>query len=46
MVATEVRNPASRLNRCGKQIKDLISDSVKKVHAGAELVNESEEIKR
>ena len=43
VVATEVRNLASRSADAAKQIKDLISDSVKKVHAGAELVNESGE---
>ena len=43
VVATEVRNLASRSADAAKQIKDLISDSVRKVHAGAELVNESGE---
>ena len=43
VVATEVRNLASRSADAAKQIKDLISDSVSKVHAGAELVNESGE---
>ncbi len=41
VVATEVRNLASRSANAAKEIKDLISDSVTKVHAGAELVNES-----
>ncbi|MCB1774119.1 MAG: PAS domain-containing protein [Gammaproteobacteria bacterium] len=43
VVATEVRNLASRSANAAKEIKDLISDSVNKVHAGAELVNESGE---
>ncbi|MCP5422000.1 MAG: PAS domain-containing protein [Chromatiaceae bacterium] len=41
VVATEVRNLASRSAAAAKEIKDLISDSVSKVQAGAELVNES-----
>lgn len=41
VVATEVRNLASRSANAAKEIKELISDSVTKVHAGAELVNES-----
>ena len=43
VVATEVRNLASRSAGAAKEIKDLINDSVNKVHAGAELVNESGE---
>ncbi|MDJ0738228.1 MAG: methyl-accepting chemotaxis protein [Gammaproteobacteria bacterium] len=41
VVATEVRNLASRSADAAKEIKELINDSVGKVHAGAELVNES-----
>ena len=41
VVATEVRNLASRSAGAAKEIKDLISDSVVKVQAGADLVNES-----
>ena len=41
VVATEVRNLAQRSATSAKEIKDLINDSVKKVHAGSELVNES-----
>jgi len=41
VVATEVRNLAQRSATAAKEIKDLINDSVKKVHAGSELVNES-----
>ena len=41
VVATEVRNLASRSAGAAKQIKELISDSVSKVQAGTELVNES-----
>ncbi len=43
VVATEVRNLASRSADAAKEIKDLINDSVNKVHAGASLVNESGE---
>jgi methyl-accepting chemotaxis protein len=43
VVATEVRNLASRSADAAKEIKELIGDSVNKVHAGAELVNESGE---
>lgn len=43
VVATEVRNLASRSAGAAKEIKELINDSVSKVHAGAELVNESGE---
>ncbi len=43
VVATEVRNLASRSADAAKEIKELINDSVSKVHAGAELVNESGE---
>ena len=41
VVATEVRNLASRSAGAAKEIKELINDSVNKVHAGASLVNES-----
>ena len=41
VVATEVRNLAGRSATAAKEIKDLINDSVKKVQAGSELVNES-----
>ena len=41
VVATEVRNLASRSAAAAKEIKELINDSVTKVHAGADLVNES-----
>jgi methyl-accepting chemotaxis protein len=41
VVATEVRNLASRSADAAKQIKTLINDSVLKVKAGTELVNES-----
>ena len=41
VVATEVRNLAQRSATAAKEIKDLIQDSVNKVSAGAELVNES-----
>lgn len=43
VVATEVRNLASRSAGAAKEIKELINDSVSKVHAGAQLVNESGE---
>ena len=43
VVATEVRNLAGRSATAAKEIKDLINDSVKKVKAGTELVNESGE---
>ncbi len=43
VVATEVRNLASRSADAAKEIKELINDSVNKVHAGASLVNESGE---
>jgi len=43
VVATEVRNLAQRSATAAKEIKDLINDSVKKVHNGSELVNESGE---
>jgi methyl-accepting chemotaxis protein len=43
VVATEVRNLAGRSATAAKQIKELIQDSVSKVQAGAELVNESGE---
>jgi len=43
VVATEVRNLASRSAEAAKEIKELIQDSVNKVHAGSELVNESGE---
>ena len=41
VVATEVRNLAGRSATAAKEIKELIQDSVKKVKAGADLVNES-----
>ena len=43
VVATEVRNLAQRSATSAKEIKELISDSVKKVNTGGELVNESGE---
>ncbi len=41
VVATEVRNLASRSAEAAKEIKGLIQDSVLKVKAGSELVDES-----
>ncbi len=41
VVATEVRNLASRSAEAAKEIKELIQDSVAKVQAGSELVDES-----
>jgi methyl-accepting chemotaxis protein-1 (serine sensor receptor) len=41
VVATEVRNLAQRSASAAKEIKGLIGDSVDKVKAGAELVDES-----
>jgi methyl-accepting chemotaxis protein len=41
VVATEVRNLAQRSASAAKEIKDLINDSVDKVKAGSELVDES-----
>jgi len=41
VVATEVRNLAQRSASAAKEIKELISDSVDKVKAGSELVDES-----
>lgn len=41
VVATEVRNLAQRSAAAAKEIKDLISDSVIKVKAGSQLVDES-----
>jgi methyl-accepting chemotaxis protein len=41
VVATEVRNLASRSAAAAKEIKTLIEDSVDKVGAGTELVNET-----
>jgi methyl-accepting chemotaxis protein len=41
VVASEVRNLAQRSASAAKQIKDLINDSVDKVRAGSELVDES-----
>ena len=38
VVASEVRTLAQRSASAAKEIKDLISDSVRQVHAGAELV--------
>jgi len=41
VVATEVRSLAQRSATAAKEIKDLIGDSVQKVRAGSELVDES-----
>ena len=41
VVAGEVRNLAQRSAGAAKEIKDLIRDSVEKVNAGTNLVNES-----
>ncbi|MET0535838.1 MAG: methyl-accepting chemotaxis protein [Steroidobacter sp.] len=41
VVATEVRNLAQRSATAAKEIKELIHDSVEKVKAGTELVDES-----
>jgi methyl-accepting chemotaxis protein len=41
VVATEVRSLAQRSATAAKEIKELISDSVQKVSAGTELVDES-----
>lgn len=41
VVATEVRNLAQRSATAAKEIKDLIHDSVEKVKAGTELVDQS-----
>ena len=41
VVADEVRNLAQRSARAAKEIKTLISDSVDKVQAGSQLVDES-----
>jgi methyl-accepting chemotaxis protein len=41
VVATEVRSLAQRSATAAKEIKDLISDSVTKVSAGTQLVDES-----
>ncbi|HEY5806322.1 MAG TPA: methyl-accepting chemotaxis protein [Povalibacter sp.] len=41
VVATEVRNLAQRSASAAKEIKELIKDSVDKVKAGSELVDES-----
>ena len=41
VVATEVRSLAQRSATAAKEIKELISDSVSKVRAGSELVDES-----
>jgi methyl-accepting chemotaxis protein len=41
VVATEVRNLAQRSATAAKEIKELINDSVEKVKAGTELVDES-----
>ncbi|RMG38654.1 MAG: PAS domain-containing protein [Gammaproteobacteria bacterium] len=43
VVATEVRNLASRSAEAAKEIKELIQDSVDKVHAGSDLVGKSGE---
>lgn len=42
VVASEVRNLAQRSASAAKEIKDLIVDSVDKVEAGTELVNQSD----
>jgi methyl-accepting chemotaxis protein len=41
VVASEVRNLAQRSAAAAKEIKELISDSVEKVDAGAKLVNQA-----
>ncbi|HEC13765.1 MAG TPA: HAMP domain-containing protein [Acidiferrobacteraceae bacterium] len=41
VVATEVRNLAQRSAEAAKEIKELINDSVEKVKAGSDLVDES-----
>lgn len=41
VVASEVRSLAQRSTEAAKEIKDLISDSVNKVKAGTQLVDES-----
>jgi methyl-accepting chemotaxis protein len=41
VVAAEVRNLAQRSSAAAKEIKELISDSVEKVDAGAKLVDEA-----
>lgn len=41
VVADEVRNLAQRSARAAKEIKNLIGDSVEKVQAGSQLVDES-----
>ena len=41
VVATEVRNLASRSAQSAREIKDLINDSVNKIHGGTELVDQS-----
>ena len=41
VVASEVRNLAQRSATAAKEIKSLIQDSVRKVDAGSELVNQS-----
>jgi len=43
VVASEVRNLASRSADAAKEIRQLIEDSMTKVHAGTELVNASGE---
>ncbi len=43
VVATEVRNLAQRSATAAKEIKELIQDSVGKVDAGSQLVNQSGE---
>jgi methyl-accepting chemotaxis protein len=41
VVAAEVRNLAQRSSGAAKEIKSLIQDSVQRVHAGSEQVNQS-----
>ena len=41
VVATEVRNLAQRSATAAKEIKSLIQDSVRKIDAGSDLVNQS-----
>jgi len=41
VVATEVRSLAARSASAAREIKDLIGDSVKKIHLGSELVGQT-----